>query len=64
MVTLGGMSLLLADVADGASGIPVPAVVVLAGLAAVLVMVERRHPEPVMPGRCWHDVRCRWRTWC
>jgi EmrB/QacA subfamily drug resistance transporter len=50
VVTLGGMSLLLADVADGASGILVPAVVVLAGLAAVLVMVERRHPEPVLPG--------------
>ncbi|WP_051745130.1 MFS transporter [Streptomyces yerevanensis] len=49
-VTLGGASVLLADVSGGESWMTVSGVLVLGLLAVALVMTERRATEPVLPG--------------
>ncbi|NSC25531.1 MFS transporter [Streptomyces albus subsp. chlorinus] len=49
-VTLGGASVLLADISGGESWLLVTGLLVLALLALALVMTERRSVDPVLPG--------------
>ncbi|MEV8319603.1 MFS transporter [Streptomyces sp. NPDC059900] len=49
--TLGGTSVLLADVSGGESWLTATGLLVVGLLAVALVMVERRAPEPVLPGK-------------
>ncbi|MFG2651381.1 MFS transporter [Streptomyces sp. NPDC048436] len=49
--TLGGASVLLADISGGKSWLTTTGLLVLGLLALGLVMAERRAPDPVLPGR-------------
>ncbi|WP_070019540.1 MFS transporter [Streptomyces nanshensis] len=49
-VTLGGASVLLADVSGGQDWLMVTGLIVLGFLVTALVMTERRAPNPVLPG--------------
>ncbi|MGW7081631.1 MFS transporter [Streptomyces sp. NPDC054866] len=49
--TLGGTSVLLADVSGGESWLTATGLLILGLLAFALVMVERRAPDPVLPGK-------------